>query len=159
MPKNWNMVLLWLIVSVAIWLLVAWLLYRPLPALGQTPLPTMASTSWVAPAATFTPVLQPWTPSPAPTVTPTVTPTQVSVYLPLINALASSGVCSIVPGSRGRTFAKLHEHPGGDGALYVYIDGELITWFSAQGRWFYVTSKADVAVYGYDSAGNLLCGG
>lgn len=37
------------------------------------PLPTMASTSWAAPQATFTPVLQPW-----PQVTPAI------VYLPLI---------------------------------------------------------------------------
>lgn len=109
MPKNWERVLFLLLVSLIIALAAVLVLTMGRKAMGQeAPLPTMASTSWVVPAATFTPVLRPWTPSPV----PTVTPTQVSVYLPLINALAGVGVCSIAPGSRGRTFAKLHKHPG-----------------------------------------------
>lgn len=84
MPKNWERVLFYLVVSLIL-VILAWLvLDLGRSAMGQAlPLPTMASTSWVAPQATSTPILQPWTPSPVPaTVTPS--PNAYSVYLPLI---------------------------------------------------------------------------
>lgn len=69
----------------------------------------------------------------------------------------ASAVCSFWTNSRGATYVTLHADPGGDGALYVYVDGVQTTWLSTQGRRFYVTSEAGAVVRGYSSDRRFLC--
>lgn len=71
----------------------------------------------------------------------------------------AAGVCSIVRQASGKVYAKLVSDPGGDGALYVYVDGVQTTWFSTKGKWFYVTSKKNAVVRGYDSGLEMECSG
>lgn len=71
----------------------------------------------------------------------------------------AAGVCSIVRQTSGKVYAKLVSDPGGDGALYVYVDGVQTTWFSTKKKWFYVTSQKNAVVRGYDSELELECSG
>lgn len=71
----------------------------------------------------------------------------------------ATGACRIVTHSDGRVFAKKTADPGGDGAIYIYVDSVQTTYFSAKGRWFYVTSKKNPVLRGYDSENELECSG
>lgn len=71
----------------------------------------------------------------------------------------ATGACRIVTHANGKVYAKKTADPGGDGAIYIYVDGAQTTWFSTKKKWFYVTSRKNAVVRGYDSELELECSG
>ena len=69
---------------------------------------------------------------------------------------ADTDICSFWISATGRVFAELHKDPGGDGALYLWVNDSVQTWFTRKGRWFYV-SGTDVDVIGRNSADQEVC--
>lgn len=69
----------------------------------------------------------------------------------------AAGACVIYRNIRGKVFAKKIADPGGDGAIYMYVDGVQVTWFSTSNQWFYVTAKKKAVVTGYDSGLEKEC--
>jgi hypothetical protein len=69
----------------------------------------------------------------------------------------AAGACVIFRNIKGSVFAKKVANPGEDGAIYMYVDGVQVTWFSESNRWFYVTRRRGVSVVGYDSGLEKEC--
>lgn len=65
--------------------------------------------------------------------------------------------CQFWTSASGKLYARLNADPGGDGAVYVYVDGEQVTWFSTQGRWFYVPWQSGQTARGYNSEYAMQC--
>lgn len=74
-----------------------------------------------------------------------------------VQAATAQAICTIWTKSNGKTYAILYKDPGGDGALYVYVDGAQTTYFSSKNRTFYVTSKKNAVVRGYNSKLEWQC--
>jgi hypothetical protein len=82
----------------------------------------------------------------------------IALTLALAPLTATAGAtCSTWTSRSGAVYVTLHANPGGDGALYVYVDGVQTTWFSTRKRRFYVTGKRGAVVRGYSSELVLLC--
>jgi len=72
-------------------------------------------------------------------------------------AVKAAGACVIYRNIKGKVFAKKIADPDGDGAIYMYVDGVQVTWFSTSNQWFYVTGKKKAVVTGYDSGLEKEC--
>lgn len=70
---------------------------------------------------------------------------------------AAAPTCQFWTSARGKLYARLNADPGGDGAVYIYVDGEQATYFSAQGRWFYVPWQKGQTARGYNSQLVMQC--
>ena len=68
----------------------------------------------------------------------------------------AAGSCIVVERSNGM-FMKLLSDPGGDGAIYAFIDGTLVTWTDKKGTLRYITADKTVAIYVYDADRELEC--
>jgi hypothetical protein len=82
----------------------------------------------------------------------------VSCYVQMVLPAKAAGVCIVVERRNGM-FMKLLSDPGGDGAIYAFIDGSLITWTDKQGTLRYITADKTVPIYVYDADGELECSG
>lgn len=65
--------------------------------------------------------------------------------------------CQFWRSGKGVLYIRLNSDPGGDGAVYVYVNGEQVTYTSAKGRWFYVPSERGDTVRGYNSQYEMQC--
>ena len=74
----------------------------------------------------------------------------ICLSLTPLSAVAS-GICSFWTDANGATWGILYENPGGDGAIYAYVDGVKATHYSGLNQRFKVTSKRGAKVTGYNS--------
>ena len=81
----------------------------------------------------------------------------VAPLLTQAQPVKAAGSCVIFRNIKGKVFAKKVADPGGDGAIYMYVDGVQVTWFSVSNQWYYVTGKKRAVVTGYDSGLEKEC--
>lgn len=73
-------------------------------------------------------------------------------------AVQAASACSFWVDGSGATWVTLYADPGGDGAIYVYVDGAQKLWLSTKNRRFYVTNAKNAVVRAYNSQLEWACG-